>query len=539
MNKVFGRDEIIAILDKRIEGFKKGYRQNIALIGSPLTGKTSILRMLLSDMDSCAILPIYIKLNARSLRQIIHGIFNQILRPFLKSQNIDTSTGDFMYLQGKSQAFLPKTTAKIKVIDHNLDKGKDCMALLDTFELAQIFFEESNKPCLLMLDEFQDLECFGGEDIFVELARKIVVQKNTMYLITSSSRIKAKEILSQSLSLLFGNFEVLEIEPYSIFISDGFITKNLEFEMRHTHKRFLIDFTFGHPFYLDRFCRELSLQAIRHNLDFITEGVFIEAFENLLFEEWGTFNQRFINLLDKISSDRQRENYIAILSSIIYGHNKIKAIATDVDKKEKIIQQRISRLYDTGLIIKNGDFLCLTDKVFAFWLKFSYNKKMEFDYLDEETLRLDFRNNLLSIMNNFFIVLRQTAIERIVELFNLFKNESVQMERKKIVLSHFKEIRLLKLEKGSFDAIILAESPDVLWIVAVKNGLLSDADIAEFISECKKYRSPKSQRKIIITLNEKIDMNTKLKALEEKVMTWETSYLNSLFGLYNKPAIFV
>lgn len=537
MDKIFGREEILSALKKRVDGFKKGYRQNVALIGAPSIGKSSILRRLLSDIDNSGILPIILDLQGRSLKQVIRVFSSQILHNFLKKQEVDIY-GEFTYLIEKSQAFLPKTVAKIKSIEHNLEKDKKHTALLEAFDLPQIFSEESNIPCLLILDEFLALEDLGGEDIFAELGKKIVIQKSTMYLITSSASVRAKEILSHGFSLLFGNFELLEVRPYNIAASEEFINANFGLSINYIHRKFLIYFSGGQPFYLDVILKELHAQAAKHYSGSITEDILIETFENLLFEEWGIFHQKFINFLDGLSSDKQREDYVAILSSILSGCNKIKIIAGCLKKKEKVIQQRLLHLYDSGIIFKNEDFLCLRDKIFSFWLESVYNQKYGFNYFDDKTLRINFRNNLLSKVNSFSVVLEKTVTERIMELLDLFKDEAVQFERKKIILSHFKEIRLLAAETNNFSAVISAKGRDNFWIIAVKNAALSEQDVAEFIAECKKYKTHLSQRRIIIALD-KVDTNAKLKALEEKVMTWETAEINSLFELYSQPTIFI
>lgn len=536
MHKIFGREEILAILEKRLDGFKKGYRQNIALIGRPDTGKTFIIQRLLANADCSQILPIAIELNGRSLKQLIRTFMGQILRHFLKTQGIEVSS-DQAYLIEKSQAFLPKTVTKIKSIEHNLDKDKKRFALLETLDLPQVFFEETNIPCLVIIDEFQQLDAFGVDDIFVELGKRIPLHKNTMYLITSSSTIKAREILSQGLSLLFGNFEVIEVKPFSISGSERFINLHLPQQISEPHKKFLIYISSGHPFYLNIICRELLSEASKEKSSVITEDLFIRAFENLLFEEWGIFYQKFMDTLNQLSSDKQREEYIAILSGIIRGYNKTKSIAQYLGNKEKNIQQRLGRLCENGIIFKNGDFLCLTDKLFGFWIESSYNKKFGFDYFDESALRKNFKETLVNTMNNFSIVSEKAVIERIVGLFNLFKDEVIQFDRKKIVLSHFKEISLLPNNAGSFNALISAKAQDSFWVIAVKNGELTEKDVAYFISECRRFKGQASQRRIIISLD-KIDTNAKLKALEEKIIAWETPELNSLLELYNQPIIF-
>ena len=43
--KFFGREEVLGTLQKRVTSLKGGYRQNMALTGPMLAGKSSILRL--------------------------------------------------------------------------------------------------------------------------------------------------------------------------------------------------------------------------------------------------------------------------------------------------------------------------------------------------------------------------------------------------------------------------------------------------------------------------------------------------------------
>ena len=537
MDKVFGRDDILATIKKRVSGLTNGYRQNIALIGNPLTGKTLLLRGVLSDMESYDILAVYISLNSTNPRQVSNSVSIQILRNFLKSQDVETNN-DFAYLLEKSQAFIPKTVAKIKSIIHNLDRKKVNSAILETFELTKILFEETNKPAIFIIDEFHRLKDIGGENIFSDLGKKIITQKNTMYLIASSSVARAKDILAHELSLLFGNFEVLEIKTYTTYTSDRFIKQYLNARIRDIHKKFLIDFTFGKPFYLNRFCHQLNIEAREKNEGLISESTFITAFESLLFNRWGVLNQQFSAIFTGNSTDRKTETPAEILSAIIDGHNKSKTLAKYLNKSAKIVQQRLSRFYNMGIIAKNGDTLYITDKILTLWIELIYKKRHELDYVNPELLRIDFRGAIAKIINSFSSHLEKSVVERIIELFRLFANESIVIERKKIILSHFKEIKSLKYGAKNFDAIVLAKSVDMPWIIAIKKETLTPADITNFISKCRAHGHPRSQRRIIITLNT-IETNAKLKALQEKIITWQTQDLNILLKLYKRPNIFI
>ena len=49
--KFFGREEVLGTIQKRVTALKGGYRQNMALTGPMLSGKSSILRHFLNNID--------------------------------------------------------------------------------------------------------------------------------------------------------------------------------------------------------------------------------------------------------------------------------------------------------------------------------------------------------------------------------------------------------------------------------------------------------------------------------------------------------
>jgi hypothetical protein len=126
--------------------------------------------------------------------------------------------------------------------------------------------------------------------------------------------------------------------------------------------------------------------------------------------------------------------------------------------------------------------------------------------------------------------------ERMSELMRLFENELVQVERKRIRLSHFREVKPLEFHTArNLKDGLIGRSQDSLWIVALKDDLLTEDDISEFSRECKKYRH-KAQRKVIVTLKE-IDQNTRLRAMEEKIWAWDINSLNQMLDLFSQPRL--
>jgi len=124
---------------------------------------------------------------------------------------------------------------------------------------------------------------------------------------------------------------------------------------------------------------------------------------------------------------------------------------------------------------------------------------------------------------------------RVSELLALFEDDLMQIERKKVRLNHFREIKPLVFNHRFLKEGLLGRSSDALWIMAIKSEALTEQDIAEFAKECKRYHH-KSQRKIIVTLKE-VDPNARLRALEEKIWTWDLNSLNQILDLFSKPRV--
>jgi hypothetical protein len=144
-----------------------------------------------------------------------------------------------------------------------------------------------------------------------------------------------------------------------------------------------------------------------------------------------------------------------------------------------------------------------------------------------------FREYLEQEIQEFILSSHKEISERMRELMGLFENDVAQLEKRKIRLTQFREIKPLEFGALNTSRGLIGRSSESLWIMAVKMGPLCEEDIAEFSRECRKYRH-KNQKKIIVTFNE-IDQNTRLKALEEKIWAWDIRHLNQMLDLYSKP----
>lgn len=527
-NNFIERKDYQDILEKRIGDLKDGYRQNIALIGDELVGKTSIIFHFLDKFYDNRIIVLYLETRPESLALFTKRFIGILLYNFLLNSGIPLKE-DLDFLVKKSSKYIPKTTEHIKFILSALEKRKKSHVFSELLSLCEMVYQESGKRCVLILDEFHNLENMGIQKLYSEWSKLLILQKNTMYIIVSSMKFKTKEILAKNLSLLFGNFEIVVVEPLNIKKSEEYLEKRLQkLNPDRGIRNFIINFSGGYPFYLEVIIDSL-LESGQENL--------VDILEELLFESSGILNQRFSNYLKRFLDIPHSQEYLSILYFISSGNNKIKDIAHILHKQKKELHLRINHLLEVDAITRSGDFLRINDKVFGFWLKFVYQGKAHSLTFDAKNQKALFRDNIEKALQEFLDNLQKSITERTIELLRLFEDEMVQIEMKKLRLTQFKEIKPLEFNSSRLKDGIIGRCDDRLWIMAFKNDILTEEDISAFAKECKKYRN-KNQSKIIVALQD-IDVNARLKALEEKIWTWDINNLNQIFDLFSKPAVIV
>jgi len=520
----FDRGPYIKTLEKRISGLKENYRQNIAIIGDESVGKTAIIFKLLENLHDNYILMLYVEARQETLSAFARRFIAIMLYGFLGNSGILLKE-DLEYLLKKAQRYIPVTAEKIKSILNAVEKGRRNNVFTELLSLCGSLHEETGKSCVVIMDEFHNLECFKMPSLYREWAKLLLAQKSTMYIIISSRKYKTRELLSKDFSLLFGNFELIIVEPFDIKTSEEYLEEKLKgMNVSRDTMDFIVHFTGGNPLYL---------KIIADSLLKSGPAALTEVLGQLLLEPPGVLNQRFLGYLSRFLDTKFSTDYLAILYSIADGRNKIRDIAHILHKQKKELMGRLSYLLQEDIIVRNGDFLKITDRVFGFWLRFVYYKRQNSLTFGEEARKIKFEEGLEKMMKDFLSSSRKPLVERMTELLRLFEDEILQIEKKKVRLNHFREVKYLELNRRGLSDCLIGRSNESLWIMAVKPGSLSEEDILEFSRECKKYRH-KSQRKIIVTLKD-IDMNTRLRALEEKVWTWDINSLNQLLDYFAKP----
>ncbi len=526
-NELFSRQTYLEHLGKRIKDLKFGYRQNIAIIGDELVGKTSIIFKFLSTFCDNHVIPVYIEVRPETIELFSRRFIGVLLYNFMSNSGQPLKE-DVDYLIKYSSKYIPQTINKVNHILLNLKKKK-YSAFPELLGLCETIRQETGKSCVVIFDEFHNLETLGIKNLYQDWSKILITYKNTMYIISSSMKYRTKRILSKELSLLFGNFELINVEPFDVKTTESYIESKLgALELKAGTKKLLVNFTAGFPFYLEVITQEI-IKSPQADLADIIEG--------LLFAPSGILNQKFSNYLKRFMDCSNSPDYLAILYLISEGHNKFKDICHIMHKTKKELTLRVNYLLELDAINRSADFLTISDRVFTFWLKFVYKNKYQSLTFDAKNQAAIFKDKINEIINDFIRISHKPVIERVTELLRGFEDDTMQIERKKLRLTRFREIKPLEFNGQSIKEGLIGRSGEGVWIMAFKHDLTTEEDITDFARECKKFHH-KLQKKIIVTLKD-IDSNARLRALEEKIWTLDLNNLNQIFDMYSKPRIIV
>lgn len=529
-----GRDEVMRVLDKRVTALKSGFRQNVALVGQKLCGKTTILQYFLSRLNDTSLLPIYIEVLPEPFFNFARKFVGTAIFNLLKISGEET-VEDLDLLITKGRKRFPQTTQAICDILKLLEKKEYDESYSMLFNLASTIKKETGKSCIIILDEFHNLANFELKKPFVIFGKKIMVQKDTMYIVTSSQVSSIKKILRERLSLLFGNFETIVVRDFDYQRSKEFIRLKLgESAIPEELRDFLIDFTNGRPFYLDIITARLkdAMNELVHKR--IDNGLISYAFQDLLFDTKGSLNQYFQNLLSIFLDRQYPDSYLDILTAICEGRYKFTSIQSYVSHRRNRIRRNIEELLDACIISKNGSRFYFDDKIFEFWFKYVFNRRrysLVTNIVESSNL---FKNDVSEWIERFISVCNLDLVHRIDDLISVFDNDIIHIDEKSIRFPKFKRIKLAKLKNGDF-YIQALYGDDKSWLFQYCNSGLNENSVLTYIERFKEI-DPEARCKVLINLKG-YDENTLLIAKQNKVWMWDINILNQILFLYKKHKI--
>ncbi len=533
--RFFGREEVLDLLNKRASALKDGYRQNVALTGQSLAGKSSIILHFLHDIREEGFVPVYVEVIKEPFRSFANKFIATMLYNALikKGEHVDIALDSLL---ATAQDVLPKTSHAVKQVNISIDLGDFDEAYLGLLGLTSILKEETGIPCIVILDEFDNLERLGVKNPYLSFGKVIMVQKDTMYIVSSSRNMAIRKIISEKLSLLFGNFEVIKVANFGAKATCRFMdTKLVGFDSGDFIRKFLFAFTDGNPFYLDKIVsriRELALERMTSHID---NEIVSDAILDTVYNSGGSIHQYLMNYILDLLDTKHKDLHIGILVSIAFGSNRQPDIAKALRTKSGEVSKALAYLMEKALISKNGTFYRIDDAMLEFWLKNVYQRRKDI-LVDGAFNRLGlFRDDLRSYIVSFEKDFAPSIPSRLAELFGIFSNELVALESKQMRMPRFTKVELRQFSPSL--PYIAASFRSNFWIVQAYEKTANEGDIIAFIRNVKALDC-KISNKVIIPLKG-IDENARLLAKELRISIWDGPTVNALLTLYRKKRIII
>ncbi len=534
----YGRRGVLEILKKRVMGLKEGYRQNVALLGNRYIGKTALLHRLMAQMEDQDVFFIYLDLEDRDFDHFATQFTKSLLYNYLKKENLPPLQEDLKLLCIAAKERLPRTVFLVQAIADLAAQGKVLEAYHMILSLPEVFTQETGRSVVLIFDEFGHLENFNIPEVFAELGKRIMTQKNCLYIVASSNPQQSQTILSEKLSLLFGNFETINLDVFNFSEAQGLIDHNLEGIKMGLHlKNFIADFTGGHPLYINLLCQELICLSGVYSQQEIYAPIVTQAIENVIFNPWGVISRHFELQINTLTTGKSAGLAQRVLGALAEGKHKISDLSESLKLKAAQVNSRINALQDSNIVERNGNYYHIKDKLLSYWIKYVHSRRLRVIDLEMGRSRKQFKDEISRALNDFGMVARKDLCARVADLMHKFDNESFVLCGRRYKLSTFKDIKVLKLRIGAgnyFDAIS-ADSQEGGWLVVLKKDPVHDTDLSGILEEIKKL-DPKPLRSVIVSLSG-LDENAKVRALQEKLWIWDEDQLNCLMHLFDEPII--
>jgi len=537
----YNRPDLLNIIVNRINSFSEGYRQNIAVIGEPCSGKTTLIKEILSSdkLKKESIIPIYLEIKIEPFEFCAKRFIKSAIFQLLQSDPLLTAPHDTVLLIEDLKRTYPKTGQTCIRVLQDIEKNKFDEAYSFMLDIPAAIFEESKKRCVLILDEFHNLDNFMLKHSFATLAKKIMIQKDSMYLLLSSRNTMSHRILNEKLSMLFGNFEKIYIPPFDVVSSRAFIQGNIcGTSFPHVYLDFISSFTGSRPFYMQQICDEIERVVFSKKAEPNDYAGLIEsAFTRAIFKKSGVINQYFSGFLLKISEGKLLSKSVSALLALSSENKKQHDIARSANLQVRDVSKILNKLIEMDVVIRNGSLYRFRDKLFSFWLRSCYMKRIMSFSIDQCMEEGSFKKEVLNMLNAFMQEFEKELYSRIIDLFRLFKNDVIQLNGKKHKFCTFDNIQKLE-EDGACNSInILATSGKLRWLWTIKKEYVTENDVTQIIGVGRKGpRNNNINRNILVSLAG-IDENAYLMAKEARFWIWELENLNTLMELYGKPHI--
>lgn len=304
-----------------------------------------------------------------------------------------TSLREFTYILGKEvfDRLLPKGKKMVKILIQTMKSISGSFGIDPTtgepsfnlqlgdittpeYTLEEIFrcLEAANQPCLVAIDEFQQITNYPEKNIEAILRTHIQRLSNTSFIFAGSERHIMQEMFLTAARPFYYSAELMELGPIEKSVYISFIVRNFEENKRKIDQETaekVYDLFDGHTFYIQKTFNEAFANAEKGK--YCTMETIKEAIETLL-EIYAPF---FKQVLSETLEKQKQLLYAIALDGEAEGITSATFIKRHSLDSASSVQAAAKRLLEKDLITKEDKAYRLTDRFFTLWIKLLHGKE--------------------------------------------------------------------------------------------------------------------------------------------------------------------
>lgn len=341
--------------------------RNVAIISTRRMGKTGLIRHCyqnseIKDRYHTFFIDIY---STGSLRELVFALGKEIYEE-LKPKGSKFLDQFFSVITSLRAGFRLDRDTGEPSFEIGIGDIQEANTTLD--EIFR-YLEQANKPCIVAIDEFQQIEHYAETNVEAVLRSKIQHCKNTWFIFAGSQHHIMSNLFQSPARPFYQSVSMMHLDCISLDKYKEFVSMHFEANNRHVEPD-IIDKVYekfeGHTWYLQIMFNELfSLTPEDENCSI---SMFNDALTNLISAQEFTYQEILSRLPEK-----QKEILIAISKE-----GKASAVTSgDFVRKYKLqtpssVQSALRYLIEKDLVTQEKNVFQVYDRFFGIWIKQNY-----------------------------------------------------------------------------------------------------------------------------------------------------------------------
>lgn len=234
-----------------------------------------------------------------------------------------------------------------------------------TLEEIFTYLEHADKPCIVAIDEFQQIHKYPEKNIEALLRGHIQKMQNCRFIFAGSERSIMQNMFMNSTRPFYQSADIMELNEIPFDVYCEFITKqfnNNDIEIVTDIVKYIYDTFDGHTFYIQKTCNE-AFSLVEGNE--CTLDIVKQAITNIIIDKEPIYKEILSNI-----SDKQK----MILYAIAKEGVATRVTSASFIKKHNLpsassVQSAMQKLIEKGIVTERNNEFIVVDRFLGLWIK--------------------------------------------------------------------------------------------------------------------------------------------------------------------------